>query len=294
MNQSEDREPCPVAATFLQGIVEGAMPSRRRPLVSGEYVNSGEAVNDQTTSARQKLVRVIQCIVPEFFEQLRERVYPKYAVYARLAARTASITPKGSRRGPGDWELGLSFESWDDPASPNRLKPLLMSWAKTFGSADEPWVLKGALETLSAWYQFPAWRQSLDVSRFCLPVAQETLVNYEKFTLAEAAWGPQWETWSIYSARVKARFKDELQAYEMRVRTLIESRGGQRARRRYSVNNLEWFVFYQICGMSSVQIENARGGAKGDESTVLKGIKTAAELLSWNHLRSTPALKSQE
>jgi hypothetical protein len=62
-----------------------------------------------------------------------------------------------------------------------------------------------------------------------------------------------------------------------------------RARRKYSPDNLEWFVVYQFAGMSSKIIAD-RVVAEGndvDESTVLKGIKAAAKLIGWNHLRQS-------
>jgi hypothetical protein len=120
-------------------------------------------------------------------------------------------------------------------------------------------------------------------------VAVEILVD-QRFTFKDG-WSPQSERLSIFRARVNARFKTELTDFETRVRMLIESKGGLPTRRRYSVDNFKWFAQYQLRGMSSVQIENARGSAKGDESTVLKGIKTAAQLVGWNHLRSDPPLK---
>jgi hypothetical protein len=60
-----------------------------------------------------------------------------------------------------------------------------------------------------------------------------------------------------------------------------------RARRKYSPDNLEWFVLYQFAGMSSGTISD-RYAAQGrviEESTVLKGIKVAATLIGWNQLR---------
>jgi len=60
-----------------------------------------------------------------------------------------------------------------------------------------------------------------------------------------------------------------------------------RARRKYSPDNLEWFVLYQFAGMSSGTISDryAAQGRAVEESTVLKGIKAAAKLIGWNELR---------
>ena len=199
------------------------------------------------------------------------------------------------QRGPGQWELGWRFETWDALSGPNRFKPLLLSWAREFGSADEIWILEGALETLSAWHEFPHWRKALDVRRFCLPFAGYMLVDYERFTFEDAGWSPQCETWSSDQIDLQKRFKRTLRKYERRVRRLIERRGGRRARLRHSVKNLEWFAYYQLRGMSSVQIAAASDAPEGDASTVLKGIKTAAQLLSWTSLRSPePSTRSRK
>jgi hypothetical protein len=262
-------------------------PPPRRPLAFGEYLTvTGNTVDRQTAGARRELIHVIQRVVPEFFERLRDQVYPKFARYARVAARTPAITRKGLRRGPGHWELGWRFETWDVQSGRNRFKPLLVSWARDFHCAEETWILEGALRTLAAWYEDPEWLQARDVSRFYLPEAGHILVDYEKFVFEDSGWSPQFETWVRFRRGIQARFKEQLIAYEQKVRKLIESRGGQRVRHRYSVKNFEWFALYQLRGMSSVQIEHCRTAAKGDESTVLKGIHTAERLLGWKSLRS--------
>jgi hypothetical protein len=71
---------------------------------------------------------------------------------------------------------------------------------------------------------------------------------------------------------------------------LAESMGLVRARRKYSPDNLEWFVLYQFAGISSKTIADRYVAVEGkdlDESTVLKGIKAAAKLIGWNHLRQS-------
>ena len=271
------------------------MEHHRTPkrLARGEYLKTGHRGNDQTAGARRVFISIVQRVVPEFFGQLRERVYPRYLRYARVADRTPPVTSRGLRQGPGYWETGWRFETWEAHSGSNRFKPLLLSWATDFGSSKETWVLEGALETLSAWYRHPDIFPARDVSRFCLPVAGKVLVDYEMFSFEDAGWNPQFETWASYRTRVQGRFKTELQTYERKVRKLVESQGGERARRRHSVKNFEWFALYQLCGMSSVQIENARGAETGDESTVLKGIKTAAQLLDWHSLRSVPSSQSE-
>ena len=48
-------------------------------------------------------------------------------------------------------------------------------------------------------------------------------------------------------------------------------------------------MLYQFAGMSSTAIVNrlVEKGVGQDESTVLKGIKAAAKLVGWDHLRDS-------
>ena len=111
-------------------------------------------------------------------------------------------------------------------------------------------------------------------------------MDFQKFAFTDRGWSPQFEKWPAFRARLKVRFDEELTNYGSRVRREVEALGARPARSRYSVKNIEWFALYQIGDWSSTRIEECRSSEKGDESTVLKGIKTAAELLQWKTLRS--------
>lgn len=106
------------------------------------------------------------------------------------------------------------------------------------------------------------------------------------FRFEYPGWDPQLERWTDFRKAAVTEFGRQLQAYEERQRSLIESQGAARARRRYRREHLKWFTLYQIAGRSVAQIIKDRTDLKGDASTILKGIKTAAELLQWNTLRS--------
>jgi hypothetical protein len=82
-----------------------------------------------------------------------------------------------------------------------------------------------------------------------------------------------------------------LDAYEQRLRSLLESRGAVRARHRYSVRHFEWFALWQLGGLSTTKLLKQYGG-KGDESTILKGLKKAADLVQWTNIRNSPKRKS--
>ncbi len=63
----------------------------------------------------------------------------------------------------------------------------------------------------------------------------------------------------------------------------MQSRGAVRVRYSYSEDNLEWLALHQLAGMSATKIlkQFVTLNLGGGESTILKGVKTAATLLHW-------------
>ena len=101
-------------------------------------------------------------------------------------------------------------------------------------------------------------------------------------------WETSLFTWSAYSESLRQRFEEKLLDYEKVTRKLAESSGLVRARRKYSPDNLHWFVLYQFAGLPSTKISDRwslTNEGSVDASTVLKGIKAAAQLIGWHHLR---------
>ena len=137
---------------------------------------------------------------------------------------------------------------------------------------------------MRGWYVAPDWRSSLAWDRYngrrAVPAIGKT------FELSHRGWEVQLLGWPAYSQSLRQGFETKLLEYEKETRELAESMGLVRARRKYSPDNLEWFVLYQFAGMTSRTIADryAVEGKAVDESTVLKGIKAAAKLIEWNHL----------
>ena len=123
------------------------------------------------------------------------------------------------------------------------------------------------------------------------PSTQRTFRHWGAFEFRYQGWEVQLHTWSRYRRLLRQSFEEQLSEYEKKTRELAESCGLVGAQRKYSSYNLEWFVLYQFAGLSSKKIADlyAIKGKDLDESTVLKGIKAAAKLVAWNHLRQ-PAL----
>jgi hypothetical protein len=144
----------------------------------------------------------------------------------------------------------------------------------------------GALRTLHGWYIAPDWRTSLEWDRN--HGRRDVPAVGRAFNFRYQGWEVRLLTWQAYSNSLRESLEKKLLAYEKQTRQLAESIGLVRAQRKYSPDNLEWFVLYQFAGMSSKKIVDryADEGKALDESTVLKGIKAAARLIGWNHLRN--------
>jgi hypothetical protein len=247
------------------------MPSRLTPLSRGEYARAGYPTDDETAGARRELVGVIHRCVPEFFGQLKDSVFPNFEL------RFRELQSNSNLRG---WLATRDF------VQSQLIDGLILPWARQFNAGDEGWVLRGALATLVAWFEYHDWLKSADTRRFCNQPVDRVLLDYVRFEFVDVGWGPQFEKWAAFRARVRKRFEEELKAYECYIRSKIESRGGQLARYRYSAVNLEWFALYQLRGLSSTRILKEHESSKSDASTILKGIKTAATVLGWMSLRT--------
>jgi hypothetical protein len=109
------------------------------------------------------------------------------------------------------------------------------------------------------------------------------------FEFSHTGWEVQALPWPAYAQWVRNSFEKRLVEYEKVTRALAESEGLVRARTKYSPDNFEWFVLHQFAGMSSttIVVRYAEKDKVLEESTVLKGIKTAAKLIGWNQLRAS-------
>jgi hypothetical protein len=244
-----------------------------RNLGWGEFILPDQSQNTEIAGARWEFTKMVRRVFPRFFEQLRERVYPSFA---RLAENR-----------PGYWELGWTFETWQLQSDPDQqLMPCLLGWAREF-HADETWILEGALQTLWLWNGDPKLRESLDMFGFRSSCCVDVLTSDEErlFTFEHEGWDPQTQRWGSFRDSIKGKFQKHLDTYERRLSSLMESRGAVRARKRYSADHFAWFALYQLGGLSATKILQQHPALKGDESTILKGVKTAAGLLQWTNVR---------
>jgi hypothetical protein len=251
------------------------MPKRKNPpLAYCEYVIPTSQQREAARIARLDLMRKVREVYEPMLQSLAERVLPAYA----------ELVQSG---------FDLDAILWHPSHSPlkhlpdNRLKSALLNWAADF-HADEQLFLEDTLRTLRAWYFAPEWRDSLRWS----PIGDLTPVSIfvvgKPFSFQCDGWETQLLTWAAYSRSVRERFEQELREYEAVTRRTAESYGVVRAPYKYSPENLEWFALYQFAGLSSTKIVNRSENENFvDDSTVLKGVKTAAKLLGWDKLRKS-------
>ena len=100
-------------------------------------------------------------------------------------------------------------------------------------------------------------------------------------------WDPQFQRWEHVRESIKKEFQSQLDAYQQRLSSLMERGGAVRTRKRYNRVHITWFILYQLKRMSSSKILQKHPDLKGDESTILKGVKAAARLLQWENVRKT-------
>jgi len=116
------------------------------------------------------------------------------------------------------------------------------------------------------------------------------------FEFSHPGWEVQALPWPAYGQCLRDSLEKRLVEYEEETRAFAESQGLIRVRRKYSPDNFEWFVLYQLAGMSSKTIADRYAEKDNflEESTVLKGIKAAAKLIGWNQLRASPQTHSRK
>jgi hypothetical protein len=241
-------------------------------LALSEYVSADSDHSTVVWQARLQLIEAVKRVYPRFLEKLSTDVFP---FYRQLADRKYDFDRLLWRDSP--------YKRLPEDGG---LKSALSRWAAEF-NAETDWLLAEALRTLRGWYVAADWRKSLKWNTF--HGRSDRFVVGDPFEFRCAGWEMQLLTWSHYSESVRGQFETALAEYEKRVRELAASRGLVRAQRKYSPENLEWFVLYQFAGMSSTAIVNrlAQKDVGQDESTVLKGIKAAAKLVGWDHLRDS-------
>jgi len=253
------------------------MARRATPsLAASEYVSPNSDSSVQVWRARLQLIEAAKRVLPIFLEKLSSDVFP---LYFQLA-KEGKLAKGRNDFGKALWGKSPFNALTDDGG----LKSAISKWAAHF-NAEEEWLMVGALRTFHGWYVAPDWRSSLawdhHHGRKDVPAVGKA------FEFCYPGWELQLLTWQAYSQSLHQSLEKQLMEYEKQTREFAEALGLVGARRKYSPDNLEWFVLYQFGGMTSKTIADRYVGEHHavDESTVLKGIKAAAKLIGWKRLR---------
>ena len=254
------------------------MAQRKTPLLAYcEYVSPDPDNSIEVSRARMQLIEAAKRVYPEFLEKLSTEVFPFYSELAGQGYNFDNIL----------WSPSISPS--DALPQESGLKSALYKWATEF-NAKAAWLMDDALRTLRGWQVTPEWRESLRWNP--LHSHSSTASAGKSFGFRFDRWEPELLTWSAYRESLRRRFKEKLAEYEKSARKLAESRGLVLSQRKYSPANFEWFVLSQFAGLSVKKIINLLAKKEKeripDESTVRKGIKTAADFIAWESLRPSP------
>jgi hypothetical protein len=222
--------------------------------------------NRQIAAARWEFTQAIERVVPEFFQRLRDTVYPSYA---RLAHGRADY-----------WRPGWRFSTWCSHSdAAQQLTPTLLDWARAFHLEREEWILEGALQTLSNWHQWPKSRDALVLGGFRQYLAEPGRISDAEhhFYFEDWGWDPSMISSATWLAQVKECFEKALDAHLHKMRELAQDRGMVAAVPLFSPEHFEWLALYQ-CGNLPLEDILARARAVSSKSTISKGMHHAAEL----------------
>ena len=255
------------------------MTRRKTPLlVSSEYVSPYPDFSLQLSETRLLLFETIKGIYPEMLRKLSDEVFP---LFEKLVGSGLKFWGMWGPRFVSSYELLAIPDASARQRKRRNLKSALDAWADTF-NVTERWAKDEAVRTLWRWHCDPEWRKSLRWNPSCVPSSYPP--TGEPFEFGCEGWETKHLTWSSFSESVRRRFEEKLREYGKKTRWHAESYGLVRSRRKYSRANFEWFVRYQFAGRSSTEIAK-EGYGDDPDSTVLKGIKAAAKLIGWDHLR---------
>lgn len=243
---------------------------KTRSLACGDYVSKDPKENVAVLNARLRLLDSIKRTYPKLLETLASDVFP---VYAQVADKASAIY--GQSHG-----LPLYAHLAKHP----RVKSALGEWAASFNITAD-WLMDEAIGALWTWRRSSEepktlkWRPNR--------VLYRNAVCADEFQVRVKGWEMEIISFAAYRESVYAEVKNKIAEYELKASQEAHSRGLVRTPRTYSEANLDWFVLYQIAGMSSGEIVRrlSQKEIHTEESDLLKGVKAAAKLLRWGQLR---------
>ena len=239
--------------------------SRKSPQLGfGDYISRGDRPDSVMSTSRRDLLRASNRVFPSFAARLASDVFPVYCDAVGSGFNSKII-----------W----SHNPYWSIEAQGGLKTALLQWATTFNALAE-WLLDTALRTMDGWRRVPEWRARHQWDT--LIISSSEVVCGKPFTFAYNGWELQSFTWPVYCESVRRQFESALADYEKSARLLAQSEGLRRSPRNHSPINFDWFVLYQFAGMASTEIASRPEYVKYDPTTIMKGVKVAANLIGWN------------
>jgi hypothetical protein len=254
------------------------MQKRRSPrLAQGQYSARVPAENLALKNARFRLLETIRRLYPDLLKALSAEVLPIYSHLAQTTPYSDCLL-----------EVGCPARTTEEI----ELKSVFSKWADKF-NINSDWLKDEALRALGCWHEHP---ESLAALKWCPhPVFMRMVVTAEPFEFHAAAWELELQSWPAYRESVRSEFETKLAEYRKIAHDRAKLRGLVETPHKYSPENLEWFVWYQLAGLSSTEIaKRSKHKDSVDESTVLKGIKAAAKLVGWASMRASNASRRRK
>jgi hypothetical protein len=114
------------------------------------------------------------------------------------------------------WQPGWNFAHWQRHSDAHhQLTPILLDWARGFNMEGEPWILEGALQTLSDWHRWPQSRDALTFEGFRQYLAESGLITSaeHRFQFEDWGWDPSFSSSAGWLAHVRDSFEKALGVY---------------------------------------------------------------------------------
>jgi hypothetical protein len=245
--------------------------------------------------ARSLFIQAVNRRVPKVAEALRTAVLPSYEAIPEDIRTASSCGPRIQDLGTGDWECERDFVLWRNVEHHTELeivamRTALLEWSRRFHLESE-WLLDTALFTLRLWDHRDAMALRLHLIRPGLHRLPNAEVGYP-FSIEERdfalrdSWEAGDESWKEFEIRVKKEFDCQLAEYRKRLLKLAQDRGWQEPPEIRSPEHFDWLALYQAAEKGPGEIKKELG-FRGDNSRILKAIKSKAKLIGLS-LRSSP------
>jgi len=226
-------------------------------------------LSSEPLKARQAYFTALRKHWPELLESLRKNVLPKYR----------------PRYWPGDEEMRVLFESWDElqkDAERRELLNAIQDWATHF-RITEPWIFQTALDTLQGYSAYPNTPMGFAIPKgserdwfWLYAPRDEYPVFRPQFALGSGVhiWSPRQEDWQSFRNRLTRYFTTQLNEYRRAVETRFTASDNL-------ARDAEWTARYQK-GEQAFEIAFGMTGYDDCEQMVYRAVDRFATSIGLN------------